>query len=175
MQTRVLGLVAERQFDMLLRGGGILSVILIFFWVYCIFDVISTDEFLCRNLPKTAWLVVVILLPDVGGLAWLLLGRPANAGFRIGDTTTRRSGSRGPDDDPMFGRSMYQAAAGPPAPGSGEDQRRLLENEEANRRLDEWEADLANREAAEADAEARRAALERREAELQRREQTSTD
>jgi len=160
---------------MLLRGGGIVTVILIFFWVYCIFDVISTDEMLCRNLPKTAWLIVVIVLPDVGGLAWLLLGRPAHAGFRIGDTTARRSGSRGPDDDPSFGRSMYTPTAGPPAPGSSEDQRLLLENEEANRRLDAWEADLAKREVTAKEAEVRRAALERREAELRRREETSND
>lgn len=45
------------------------------------------------------WLVIVIFLPDVGSLAWLLLGRPLYAGWRPGDTT-RRPPKRviGPED-----------------------------------------------------------------------------
>ena len=70
-------------------------------WIYCIFDVIATEEVLIRNLPKTVWLLIVIFLPTVGALAWLLLGRPPYAGFRPGDTSPRRARPvRGPDDDP---------------------------------------------------------------------------
>jgi hypothetical protein len=71
-------------------------------WVYCIFDVIATEEMLIRNLPKTVWLLIVLFVPTVGALAWLLLGRPLYAGFRPGDTSPRRPSRpvRGPDDDP---------------------------------------------------------------------------
>lgn len=44
--------------------------------MWALFDCISTDASLCRNLPKVAWVIIVILLASIGGLAWLLLGRP---------------------------------------------------------------------------------------------------
>jgi hypothetical protein len=50
-----------------------------------------------------AWLFIVILLPDIGSIAWLALGRPQFAGWRPGDTegrTTKRV--VGPEDRPDF-------------------------------------------------------------------------
>ena len=80
--------------------GALLAMAL---WIYCIFDVIATEEMLIRNLPKTVWLLIVIFVPTVGALAWLLLGRPPYAGFRPGDTSTRPARpARGPDDDPTW-------------------------------------------------------------------------
>ena len=89
-------------------GGGFVGILLLALWAYCIFDVISTDEALMRNMPKILWLVVVILLPTVGSVAWLLLGRPEGAGLRPGDTSTYRPPVKprprplAPDDDPAF-------------------------------------------------------------------------
>ena len=57
-------------------GEGLLGVLLLGFWLFCIIDVISSDETLCRNLPKLVWLFLVVVLPDVGGICWLALGRP---------------------------------------------------------------------------------------------------
>ena len=71
-------------------GGGLFGLIVLAFWIWAIFDVISTDESLVRNLPKMVWLLLVIFLSSIGALAWLLLGRPEHAGFRPGDTTPRR-------------------------------------------------------------------------------------
>lgn len=77
------------------------ALIALCLWVYCVFDVIATEEMLIRNLPKTMWLLIVIFVPTVGALAWLLLGRPPYAGFRPGDTSPRAARPiRGPDDDP---------------------------------------------------------------------------
>ena len=42
--------------------------------VYCLIDCIQTD--VPRNLSKTTWVFVIILLPIVGGIAWLVAGRP---------------------------------------------------------------------------------------------------
>lgn len=145
----------------MLRFGlpGIFGILMLLFWVWCIFDVVATDEALCRNLPKFGWLVLVIILPDVGGIAWVLLGRPERAGFRPGDTTVRRSAVRGPDDDPGFVRSMYSPA--PPTPRSGPSG---AEVDERRAHLEAWEDDLARRE-----AELKAAELQRREDELRRR------
>ena len=91
-------------------GEGLFGLALLVLWVYCIFDVIATDEALMRNLPKIVWLIIVIIIPDIGSLAWLLLGRPPRAGYMPGDTSVRpqaRPGSQrlrsvAPDDDPAF-------------------------------------------------------------------------
>jgi hypothetical protein len=87
----------------LLLDFGVVSIALLALWVFCIFDVIASDDALIRNLPKGLWLMIVIFLPDIGSLAWLLLGRPMYAGWRPGDTT-RRTPKRvlGPEDRPDF-------------------------------------------------------------------------
>jgi hypothetical protein len=86
-------------------ADGLVAFLLFALWVYCIFDVISTDAALCRNLTKMLWLVIVIFLPDIGSLCWLLLGRPEKAGWRPGDTESRPAPRRrvsSPDDDEAF-------------------------------------------------------------------------
>jgi hypothetical protein len=60
----------------MLELDGFFGFALLAFWLYCLYDVITTEESVIRNLPKMVWLILVLLLPDIGGLAWLLLGRP---------------------------------------------------------------------------------------------------
>ena len=45
-------------------------------WVLCFADAITTDDDQFRNLSKEGWLVIVLLLPLVGSVLWLLVGRP---------------------------------------------------------------------------------------------------
>jgi hypothetical protein len=45
-------------------------------WVYCLVTVISTPDGQVRNLPKVAWLLIVLFFPFVGSIAWLVAGRP---------------------------------------------------------------------------------------------------
>jgi hypothetical protein len=59
--------------------GGF-GVLLLALWVFCIVDVITSEEWEIRNLPKLAWLFIVLLLPDVGSIVWLIAGRPQRAG-----------------------------------------------------------------------------------------------
>lgn len=102
---------------MLLFDGG-LALIAFAVWVFCIIDVITTPEHACRNLPKLLWLLLVVLLLDVGSIAWLVAGRPWNAqpadlpyrgnpgrapAPRAGRTTT-------PDDDEEFLASLRARA-----------------------------------------------------------------
>ena len=68
----------------MLFGGGVFGLVVLAFWLWAIFDVISTDESSVRNLPKMVWLLLVIFLSSVGALAWLVLGRPEHAGLRPG-------------------------------------------------------------------------------------------
>lgn len=120
-----------------LAGAGLIGFLLIALWIYCIFDVIATSDALVRNMPKILWLLVVIILPAVGSIAWLLLGRPEKAGLAPGDSSyraepggrrwtsgpKRTSGVLAPDDDPEF----------------------LAQLDERTKRLQEWEDDLRRR------------------------------
>ena len=106
-------------------AGGLVGFALLGLWVFCILDVISTDEVLVRNLPKFVWLFIVVILPEIGSIAWLILGRPAGAGFRLGSNVgVYRPQKRvlGPEDSPDFQSSMER------------------------RRLEGWEAELRKRE-----------------------------
>ena len=112
-----------------LIGMGIVPLVLLALWLYCIFDVIATDATLVRNLPKGAWLVLVIFLLDIGSLAWLALGRPLYAGWRPGDTTARPRPRqvRGPEDAP--GLLPPARPPGDSAPDAREERLRAWEEE----------------------------------------------
>lgn len=112
--------------------GGLLGLIL---WVYCVLDVIASDQSVIRNLPKLAWVFIVILFPPVGPIAWLLLGRPQSAGFAPGSTERQQHVPRHPP-----------APQGPSSPPKGpDDNPEFLRNIEAER-LRAWEEELRRRE-----------------------------
>jgi hypothetical protein len=56
--------------------AGVIGIALVFIWIYCLYDVITTHDGLVRNLPKIAWFVIVLLIPDIGSILWLCFGRP---------------------------------------------------------------------------------------------------
>lgn len=105
----------------------VIGLALLAFWLYCLFDVITTPEQDVRNLPKALWVLVVVLLAFLGGVLWLLLGRPQASGIaprqpfgplgstRTGEQTqrpTRHQAPRGPDDDPEFIRHLERRLRG---------------------------------------------------------------
>jgi Phospholipase_D-nuclease N-terminal len=55
---------------------GSMGLVVFALWVFCLIDVITTDELICRNLPKGWWILVVVVLFDVGAVLWLVAGRP---------------------------------------------------------------------------------------------------
>ncbi|MDO5635493.1 MAG: PLD nuclease N-terminal domain-containing protein [Micrococcus sp.] len=87
----------------------IAAVALLIFTVYCIVDAVQSDEHEVRGLPKILWIVLVLLFPLVGGLAWLIAGRPKGIleSF-FGDRNAGHGprGPLGPDDDPDFMRGL---------------------------------------------------------------------
>ena len=59
----------------MLYGGGALLVVELCLVVYCVLNIITTPEDQVRNLPKMIWLVLALLFPIVGGVAWLVDSR----------------------------------------------------------------------------------------------------
>lgn len=155
-----------------LEGLALLALVL--FWVWAIIDVIATDESVVRNLPKLLWLMLVIVLPEIGSLVWLLLGRPHGAGFWPGGGSSDigRPGSGSRRRQPGF------KGTGPYGPDSAP--RYLPEYDITDRRSQELDALLDRQLGAGASSASRaddlaawEADLRRREEELRRREQGS--
>jgi Phospholipase_D-nuclease N-terminal len=104
--------------------------------VIALIDCLSTDEYAVRNLPKLAWVFIILLFSPVGSIAWFVAGRPQNQ--RVGRAGEWRPGNGfpeyerprplGPDDDPDFLRSRGRAQR---------------DDEEM---FAKWEADLRRRE-----------------------------
>ena len=108
--------------------------------IFSLIDCIQSDERRVRNLPKWAWMLLIILIPIAGPIVWLLAGRPTRAtnGSAAPRPTTRTTGypsyeqprhrPQAPDDDPEFLRSLKKA------------------NTEHEDLLRKWEEDLKRRE-----------------------------
>lgn len=124
---------------------GLAGVVLLGLWIYAIFDVISTPEGAARNLPKIMWLAIVVFLPDIGSIAWLLLGRPSTKSFHL--EGTRSYGESGANRRERVNQELSRS-------------------DELNARLEQWEREDAARKH---DAE-RAAALDSREADVARLE-----
>jgi hypothetical protein len=118
------------------EAGAVVELLLL---VYCVLNVITTPEQQVRNLPKLLWLVLVIVLPLVGGIAWLVAGRPQYAGTRPGGLPYKGNSGRfpeydrpgravatNPDDDEAFLRALRERAEeqrrrGAPKPAQEDD------------------------------------------------------
>ncbi|MFZ9986204.1 MAG: PLDc N-terminal domain-containing protein, partial [Candidatus Nanopelagicales bacterium] len=58
----------------MLRVVAVLLGLAVYIWF--IVDVLRTSSASVRTLPKFVWLLIVVLIPLLGGLLWLLAGRP---------------------------------------------------------------------------------------------------
>ena len=106
----------------MLYGGGVLALVEVVLLVYCVLNVVTTPEAEVRNLPKLLWLLLVVVLPLVGGIAWLVAGRPTTAqrpgGLPYKGNTGRfpeydrpgRATAQSPDDDEAFLRALRERA-----------------------------------------------------------------
>ncbi|MEV6672773.1 PLDc N-terminal domain-containing protein [Streptomyces sp. NPDC051162] len=77
-------------------------------WIYAFIDCLNTPEEEVRGLPKTGWVIVILLFGTVlvGPVAWVVAGRRRRA-ERPG-AGGRDGGQRwvAPDDNPEFLRSL---------------------------------------------------------------------
>ena len=127
--------------------NGVVGILLIGFLLFCLLDVITSDPGDIRHLPKIGWLLLVVLLNPIGGVAWLIAGRPRPVTRPGGlpykgntGTATSTGRTRGfadterprrviaPDDDPEFLANLERG------------------NTEHERMLGNWEDDLRRRE-----------------------------
>lgn len=102
--------------------------------IFCLIDAIQTPETSIRNLPKWGWIVLILIFPLIGGIAWLVAGRPRATSSWSEHVTSypedQRSHDRpvAPDDDPEYLRQIGRM------------------NSEHEQMLQQWEADLRRRE-----------------------------
>ena len=118
--------------------GAVVGVGFLVLWIYCIYDVITTDEALVQHLPKLVWLLIVVILSDLGSLLWLAFGRPRIWHRRAHDQNRRAQyGDRPP------GQSSETTVSSPgknPIVQYREEQALLrLREEQLNRREQELE------------------------------------
>jgi hypothetical protein len=74
--------------------------------LYALLDVLLTDPAEQRALPKPVWVLVVLLAPVAGPVAWFVLGRPPRTGRRAGGAAPASSRPDGDDprrDHPSWG------------------------------------------------------------------------
>ncbi|MEU0563994.1 PLD nuclease N-terminal domain-containing protein [Nonomuraea sp. NPDC005983] len=96
-------------------AGVLIGLALLAFWLYSVFDVITTPEDDVRNVPKTLWLLIVALIPLLGGIFWLMYGRPNGPGEAWQaqrQPASRQPAPKGPDDDPDFLRDLDRRMRG---------------------------------------------------------------
>jgi hypothetical protein len=71
----------------------ILALVATAFWVFTIVDCAVQPPIRHRGVSKPVWILIVVLLPVLGGILWLAVGRA-----RASTVAARRA----PDDDPEF-------------------------------------------------------------------------
>jgi Phospholipase_D-nuclease N-terminal len=121
---------------MVLLSEGLPVLIELGLALFCLIDCIQSSDDAVRNLPKWAWIVLILLFPFVGAIAWLVAGRPfrdPGNGRPTGYPEYARAARRpsrpvAPDDDPDFLWELGRV------------------NTEHEQTLKQWEADLARRE-----------------------------
>lgn len=69
-------------------------------WVYALSDVVRTEERATRRLPKALWVTIVLIVPVLGAVAWLVLGRPLPGAPPVGDARFGVPGFVPPEDRP---------------------------------------------------------------------------
>ncbi|MEJ5867702.1 PLD nuclease N-terminal domain-containing protein [Pseudokineococcus sp. 5B2Z-1] len=76
--------------------------------VYAVLDVLRSRDDEISVLGRTAWVVISVVLPVLGPVLWITVGRQrAEGGGGGGGGGSRPRGPLGPDDDPGFLRDLH--------------------------------------------------------------------
>jgi hypothetical protein len=106
----------------------IVVVAAVLFWVISVVDCALQPPARHRGVSKPVWIVIVLLLPVIGGVLWFWIGR--------GRAAAAPAGNRAPDDDPTF----LGTIGGMTAAERAEQDERIRRLEEELARLDAEEA-----------------------------------
>jgi hypothetical protein len=106
----------------MVRFEGGFALLLLALDIFCLFDVVLSDEDRVRNLPKIAWFLLILLVPVIGSVLWIGLGRPQTGaagrasayerpatGFPEYDRPGRAAGTT-PESDEEFLRRVRERA-----------------------------------------------------------------
>lgn len=91
----------------MVRFWVIAIVAVVVFTIYAVVDCALFDRSRIRGLPRGWWIVVILLVPIIGGALWFVVGR--GRPLKFGRGGGRRSNA--PDDDPEFLRRLREDAA----------------------------------------------------------------
>ncbi|MDL9981586.1 PLD nuclease N-terminal domain-containing protein [Microbacterium sp. ASV49] len=75
------------------RALIILVPLALAFWVFSIVDCAAQPAIRHRAVPKPVWILIVVLIPILGGVLWFAVGRVS---------AKKLAASPAPDDDPAF-------------------------------------------------------------------------
>lgn len=70
--------------------------------LYGLIDCAQREDSDVRRLPRWGWLIIIVLIPTFGAVAYLIAGRPK----RPGNGGKKPKRSVAPDDDPDFLRGL---------------------------------------------------------------------
>ena len=116
----------------------VLGIVAVTFMIYSIVDAAFRPVRLVRGIPKWAWLLVIILIPVLGGVLWFVIGRG-----REQKAAVSRTG--GPADDPDFlGKLGYTTPRDPEAEARTDEQIRDLEKRRAEQTGDKPSDDASS-------------------------------
>lgn len=81
----------------------VLSVATVALMVFALIDVITSDDWQIRHLPKLFWILLIVFLPLIGSIIWLVVGKDRGAGVDHGSFGDPRRAPANPapelDDD----------------------------------------------------------------------------
>lgn len=87
----------------------VIGLIEVAFIIFCFIDVLLTQEWRIKALPRIVWLIIVLILSPLGGIAWLVAGKErveAEQSPWSRRMATRPAAPTRPDDDPVFLKSI---------------------------------------------------------------------
>lgn len=91
----------------------VLSVATLALMIFALVDVITSEEWQIRHLPKVLWILLIIFLPLIGSIIWIAVGKDrSSTGGSTGRSSSTSLGSFG---DPARSPSR-QAARNPEVP-----------------------------------------------------------
>ena len=116
----------------------VFSLLVVVGMVFAIVDIIMRDQSQVKHLPKTMWLILVILLPLLGTILWFAIGR---------EWPERQSAPR----PPQFAPWASEPPAPPTAPRDARSTEQQLADLEREIEEDRLRAELARRRAQQGD------------------------
>jgi len=93
-----------RHHCLMVRLFVFLAAVQLVLLVLALIGSLSADR--VRTMPRALWVVVILLIPLLGPIAYFLFGRPLPAPQEGGPVRRTRPRPASPDDDPDFLRSM---------------------------------------------------------------------